>query len=369
MARGTAFWRRAAARILKRAAAGRRPAPAEAPAPGLPPGLSVDDLQDVLWRETGQAARRFAFLHLSSWKPSGSCRLYLELENGAPWTVIFKNALYTADQAPALEGFPLRPGPPEFAVYRRPEGPLRPFLPRVFLCREVVPARHYNYLLEDLSGTHERANRIESVLAVASRLREIHEALSAWAVPEDRERLLLYDRGFSDALREYARRNLERYVRAVDDDAVSRIYRRWPEIAAMHAREDFACADRILHGDFGPSNILIHTSDPSRLKLIDWEWTGYGLAEADLASLLKGVSADVERGAVAIYLHGGAVPTRDRSARLYLWCRLERGLLDAAFIAAQALDASNDARLNLRGFVRKALQRAEGAYEDLRKGS
>jgi thiamine kinase-like enzyme len=41
----------------------------------------------------------------------------------------------------------------------------------------------------------------------------------------------------------------------------------------------------VIHGEFYPDNVLVSTDE---LTAVDWEWTGMGMGEIDLAALTEG---------------------------------------------------------------------------------
>jgi thiamine kinase-like enzyme len=99
--------------------------------------------------------------------------------------------------------------------------------------------------------------------------------------------------------------------------------------------------------------VLVHAQDRTRVKVVDWEWAGIGVPHADLASLLKRVSPDDERGALEIFSRGYSQLGAEDHLRLFRWCQLERRLLDAGFIARQQM-ASTRQLPRLDDFVRGA---------------
>lgn len=367
--------RRAAGKIYRilsgllggRSGSGRRKPRKPERVEGVPTGLSSETLDRVSREHFGEPVHKVAFEHISSWKASGSYRLFLTSPEGHCRTVIFKNAVYNLEQVPALEGFPLRPGPPEYSVYVNVRGPIAEYVPRIFECCEVIPGEHFTYLMEDVRPEYERARRPESVLSIAARLPALHRAIGDWARATETTYLLDYDRDFSLALQPYVQKWLEEYARRSGDKLVAEVLKQWPRISRVHADEmphPGPCVGMI-HGDFGSSNIMIHGESPKRIKLIDWEWAGTGPAQGDLASLLKGVSLDVEEQALTAYAEqDDRLSLADHKAS-YRWCQLERGFLDAGYVAAQYIKGAAETTLNLPNFISGAARRILRSYREL----
>src|SRR5690606_1961223 len=261
---------------------------------GLPRGLAFDVL-DRLCQEQGRGRLEHCrHWRLSGWKSRGTCgtcRLELTTERGS-WRLILKDECYRPELAPALQGLPASPGPPEAIVYGMRDVPLSPFLPQVFWFREVEPGRHFRYLIEDLAETHAELHRGSTYTLEDARgrlLPQLHAALRATFAGAHPAGLIRYDRPYSERLLEYAARHLSEYLALTSDAAVERLRERWADLASVHGRDEFY-ADELrapIHGDFAVHNVFVHRRDVSRLKVLDWEWAGIGLPHADLAALIK----------------------------------------------------------------------------------
>ena len=312
---------------------------------GLPRGLEFETL-DALCREHGRGGlKRCVHLRLSGWKSggtSGTYRLELLTEGGSRWRLIFKDECYRADSAPALEGLPVSPGPPEAIVYGRQDATLSPFLPRLFWLRELEPGRHLQYLLEDLAGTYAEMHRgaVYSLKeARALGLLQVQQALRKTFVGPYPDGLIRYDRRYSERLLEYAGRNLADYLALTADTAVARLRDRWQDISSLHERNEFYDHDlwAPIHGDFAVHNLLAHRHDESRLKVLDWEWAGIGLPHADLAALIKYVRQTDQPALLQAFMAQHPELDPEGHRRLLDWCQLERWLFHAAFLARQQL--------------------------------
>jgi hypothetical protein len=164
---------------------------------------------------------------LSGWKSSGArgtYRLELLTEGGGSWRLIFKDECYRSETAPALEGLPASPGPPEAIVHRMQNGPLSPFLPQLFWLRKIEPGRHFQYLIEDLTGTYAALPRGVVYSMKAARgfvLLQVQQALRSTFAGEHPAGLIRYDRRYSERLLEYAERTLADYLALTADRAVA----------------------------------------------------------------------------------------------------------------------------------------------------
>jgi thiamine kinase-like enzyme len=312
---------------------------------GLPRGLEFETL-DGLCREHGRGGlRRCVHLRLSGWKSGGICgtyRLELLTKGGTRWRLIFKDECYRADSAPALEGLPVSPGPPEAIVYRMQDSTLSPFLPRLFWLREVEPGRHFQYLLEDLAGTYTELQRGAVYSMKAARalgLLQIQQALRKTFVGEYPDGLIRYDRSYSERLFEYAGKNLADYLALTADAAVARLRDRWQDVGSVHQLDEFYDDDlrAPIHGDFAIHNVLAHRHDESRLKVLDWEWAGIRLPHADLAALIKYVRKEDQPALLQAFMEQHPGLDAERHRRLLDWCQLERWLFNTAFLARQQL--------------------------------
>ncbi len=120
-----------------------------------------------------------------------------------------------------------------------------------------------------------------------------------------------------------------------------------------------------IHGDLNSTNVLFHRNEPRRIKLIDWEWAGFGLPHSDLASLFKTVSPELEARGLSAYGQACERAVAMDVCRVYQWCKLQRGIFDAAFFAKQTLESEVSAETNMDGRIEKALGRALQAFLDL----
>jgi len=339
----------------------------QAPVEGIPDGVTFETLNESCLHQIGEPIRHVSHVHLSSWKSSGSYRLLMQTERGRHWSMIYRNAIYDPDNIPALVGLPIMPGPAEYLVYSNARGALAKYLPSVHWYSEVDPGKKYQYLLEDLGDEYQRANTPEGILRAAAELHSVHRAMEEWSLTVDRSCLPRYDSVFSAGLWEYARKNLQRYVCTTTSKCAAEVLELWSRIAEVHESREFRDLQTIclIHGDFNPANILIHKRFPNRIKLVDWEWAGFGTAHADLASLLKASTPAIEEQALTTFSNQDTRFPPDKHRRLYEWCQLERGLLDAAFLAVQHIKCPPPPTLSLPNYIERSLRRLLRAYREL----
>jgi hypothetical protein len=337
---------------------------------GLPDGIDLDTINNLTLRHFEGHISHISHLHISGWKKSGAYKLYLQTEKNHTRTLIFKNAVYYYDHIPALDGLPINPGPAEYQIYKNANGNLSKYLPKVYLCREIVPNRHYQYILEDLDGEYQRNTSPETIFNTINEMPAIHLALNESLPDLNQNDLPKYDRKYSIDLLQYVRKNLEHYHQKSGSKTVSTLLKLWPGILKIYNMDKFhdSKSTQLIHGDFNSANVLIHKKNLKQIKLIDWEWAGMGTLCADLASLLKGTLSGIEKDALAAF----SKLNNDNRAdiikeRLYHWCKMERGLLDAAFCAAQVMKCPVKTRFNLTGFIEKSMNRALDGYQELNK--
>jgi hypothetical protein len=325
---------------------------------GLPEGVTFETL-NALCQEHGRGGlKRCAHEHLAGWKSHGTYRLVLSTDAGTSWRLIFKDECYCPELIPALEGLPVSPGPPEVVLYRSRNSVLSRFLPQLFWFREVEPGRHFQYFLEDLAETHAMLRpEIPDHIKATRGLLQIHNALRETFGVGYPDGLIRYDRRYSERLLEYAVGNLSEYVAHTSDDAVAALSDRWREVVSVHQRDEFY-DDGLrapIHGDYNMSNIHTRRGDNTQLKVVDWEWAGVGLPHADLAALVKSVRVEDYPILLQVFREKDQRLDAEQDWRLFYWCRLERRLLDAAFLARQRLGSVRSV-----SWMQREIRRAAG---------
>lgn len=336
--------------------------------PGLPPGLPVELLDQVCRDVQSRPLSRSKFEHLSGWKESGAYRVEATLRGGKRWRLIYKDANYALDQLPALKGLPYRPGPPEFTLYHNPPELLVSFLPQCYWCEETQPNLRYRYLLEDLSEQYVRIRGEVDLLAAVEMLLPLHGALeSCWFEAESG--LLRYDKAASSQLEFYTSEILGCYQQKHPGQTIDEFLKYWPEIQKIH--RDIHLFDQplftVVHGDLNTTNIYRGQRQRDDFRLVDWEWAGWGNTYLDLACLLKRAEPELEERALQIYAGSRPLRTLSEHRVAYQWSQLDRGLLDASYIAAQVLDNPYRSDWNAVGFVEDSLREVVRLTKNLHK--
>jgi aminoglycoside phosphotransferase (APT) family kinase protein len=157
---------------------------------------------------------------------------------------------------------------------------------------------------------------------------------------------------------------LERYVASLGSEPVSEVLAQWADLMAIYLRSDLIDDQTVglVHGDFSPANLYIK---PDAIKILDWEWAGQGVPHADLAALLKRTPPEIEQQALARYAQHDPRFSPDEHRQQYEWCQLERGLMDAGYLAKQVLDASQTVSSSMPAYIERSLQRTLQAYHAL----
>lgn len=330
---------------------------------GVPEGLSMDKIGAISAERFGFVPSRVSHVKLSSWKRTGSYRLLLNAGPGGSKSLIFKDADYSHGSIPALTGLPVRPGFSEFFIYSETEEPLAGYLPEVFLCEQVESELRYRYLLDDLSSRCRLDFTPEAHLRAARQLPELHRALRQWNRTHHSSRLPEYGKAYSEALLPYVREKLDAYAAATGNTAAQDLLSVWSEVESCLSESYPELPLTIIHGDYNISNIWVDRD--GKIKVVDWEWAGLGYPHMDLAALLKHSSEELESAALTAYIGLDGVFAPEEHYRVYRRCKLERVLLDAAFISVQATQTVWKSRMNLPKFVDSALLRAMAAFRNL----
>lgn len=324
---------------------------------GLPEGLTHELLDELCRAHAGARLKRVAHVQLTGWKASWVYRLFLRMSGNAVWTLIYKNAIYDYGRIPALEEAPLRPGPAENAVYDRAfhGSVLRPFVPRVYRSEEVRPGQHYRYLLEDL-GVRFRA-RPDPQREIARALPGLHRALERAFPVGEREQLLDYGPEYRRKLRGYAERQIRAYEERTRSGNAAAVLERWEEIAGRLEISAPAFAELAvpIHGDPNRTNVLFDRREPGPVRFLDWEWAGVGLPHQDFAAAIKTSSPSLEAEVVTQLADADPRISPAEHRDLFQRSKLERGLLDAAFLAAQQRRAGERTRFDIETPLQRAL--------------
>jgi hypothetical protein len=166
-------------------------------------------------------------------------------------------------------------------------------------------------LLEHLEEGWWRVNRFpdpHAIVRVAAWLGGFH-AKGAARVHDFAGVLPVYDAEYYAG---WARRSA-RYVAHLGDDVgwLTDVCREFVDVGARLA----AGPSTVVHGELYPQNVLV---TGTLIRPVDWEWTGVGAGEVDLAALTEGWSAELTEASERMYadVRWLGVPPRDHAWRL-----------------------------------------------------
>jgi hypothetical protein len=343
---------------------------------GLPQGLDWETLDSICRNDYSAGLSHANFQHLSAWKIRGAYRLNLFLTNGKLIHLIYKESSYDPAEIPGLVDLPVNLAMPEFIIYQQnTDHPLK-YLPKVFLAEELVKGMKYRYLLEDLAQDYNRIKSGNEILHICSQFGEIVDALQEWVGNVELSGLIQYDRNFSNGLQEYALKNLLHLERHNSEPVYYQVINHWPDICAIHLSDEFHQYPNecLIHGDSNFSNIHVHQKDESQIKMVDWEWAGFGSPISDFVSLTKGAPDNMlpttyqrmiaYKGSLGSPFQA-IIKNPQQLQRMIAWCRMERGMLDAGFLSAQLVRQQVQAKFSLRKAINRSLTLVYQSYEDL----
>jgi hypothetical protein len=105
----------------------RRSASAGAPLQdGLPAGLGFATVDGVCRSRLGEPLESCKHQHLSSWKPQGAFRLFLQTASGLKHTLTYKQRVVSSESNPILDRIPVTPGSGRACRLPLPVGRTRP---------------------------------------------------------------------------------------------------------------------------------------------------------------------------------------------------------------------------------------------------
>ena len=329
----TAYVHRIRATLLSRLHLNKRAeSNSDAVVVGLPAGVDFQTLDHLCRDKLGDPLEISHYQHLSSWKPQGAFRLFLETRNGTQWTVIFKQTVATSEFNPILDGLPVVPGPAEFAIYQCGQPGLARYLPQCFVADEVEPGRRYMFIQEDLGKPHRQATG-ESPMPPIEDLVGLHNALDRCVSGPDNHLLIDYLEA-ADRFIAFFRQSLEVQVEADNDRLLGQLLNRFEEVEAAYRQGMSLPASSvgIVHGDPNLSNVHISALTPGHTKFLDWEWAGINVRHIDLAAMLKFMSPRVESESLKLYARLNPSLSLSEHRLLYYWAKLDRSLLDLSLM-------------------------------------
>lgn len=330
---------------------------------GLPADMEFNILDSICQEQISEPLASVSYCHLSAWKRSGAYKILLKTQSGRIWSVIYKNSIYNEIEIPALCQLSITPGQPEFLTYEFAKNIFSPYLPKVYYCEELVHGEHYQYILEDLSHHFSPARTYTDLIKATLGITHIQGGLASYLKELKIQKPIYYDSDFVQNLYDYTKSNLNRYVKETSvSDEIWDSRNNILEFYLEH-RTHYDQPLVPIHGDYNTENILVDIVQ-SPVKIIDWEWAGLGPLHSDLAALLKRIDKPLETICLFIF----SLQHKDLSFSEHKWlyelCQIERGLLDAGFLAIQELETSfKQESLNMSKYIEESLQRALRGYE------
>lgn len=306
---------------------------------GLPPGIDFATLNHFCEDHYGQSLRGVYYIRISGWKSIGAYRLLVKLNNTFG-SLIYKNASYSKEIIPAINGLPILPGPPEFEIYRAASDKLASYLPVVYICSNYPEEARFSYLMEDLFPTYRHIIPEQDLQIIVNQLDSFHNVLSQSLPVYDVDKLLSYNFEYSEKLLEYAKYNLGIYFGTTADNMVKKVLDRWQLISKLFLKTEFYDPRNIslIHGDLNRSNVHLNIRNGKSIKVVDWEWAGLGVRHMDYVSLLKGLGPESEQYALNLLHKCNPHLSSTENAGLYYWCSLGRRILDGSFLSKQQLE-------------------------------
>ena len=299
---------------------------------GMPPGLSLETLEAVCMRQTGERVTEVAHTSLTpyQYRGRGVFRVWVRTTSNARWSAIYKRVPPAERESQETSGGP-RLG--DVAVYSSTDNELAPFLPDVYWLETPVDERGgYRFLIEDLLATHRRAHRTSEFEGIAARLGEMHRALTR-AVSSSEVALPKHDHSFVRKIEADAQDSFERLATTPPmPEGVSRLLGSWEKVDRVLWLDEFRDpeAASAIHGDFQSSHALIPVARRGRaqigVRFIDWELASWGLPEFDLATLLLETDAARRTSVLETYTATVQRPAAEVN-RSYQWCSLVSSLL------------------------------------------
>jgi hypothetical protein len=341
----------------------RRSASAGAPLQdGLPAGLGFATVDGVCRSRLGEPLESCKHQHLSSWKPQGAFRLFLQTSSGREHTLIYKQTVASSEFNPILDRIPVTPGPSEYVVYRCQSEELARHLPECLWAEEVEVGREYSFLYEDLGPVlvpHKRGKPPVRALS------ELHSALDACEGGPSSELLLRY-LTMPDEMLAYYRDSLQIHLERSSDPILERLLGLFDDITALVGSlpSPPEAAVGVVHGDPNMSNVRLTMSN--EVKFLDWEWAGVHIRHVDLAAMLKFMSPVAEARALREYskLVSDLSPREHRE--LYFRCKLDRSLLDMSLMSALVVRPAQR-RLDVQSFLDRSARAALHALVQLQR--
>ena len=304
---------------------------------GLPEGLDEALLTAIVQEE-----RRLGFVEvrhapLQEWKLTSASLVWMRLEGGTTWTLVFKDVRLGDDDYPAIGGLSVEPGVPEYALYSRMTSSLRLFTPRIFSVIELEDRRHYQYLMEDLRSRYHPVYRRREKASMLGAIAGVHEALLDWVTENGSDSLIEYDAAYVADLIAHAEAGLDNVARMGGRAIAEQAAAIWPDVVDYLLAEENLARRRLrpIHGDLNPKNCFVSNSDRDHVRIVDWEWSGYGTVHDEVASLTKARDPQLDERAFRVIRQLDPELDERDHLELFWWSQLATAVRDAALLSHQ----------------------------------
>jgi Phosphotransferase enzyme family len=304
---------------------------------GLPKGLDHASLAVAVRDQKGSDFTAVRHAPLQAWKLESANIVWIRLQDGTRWSLVFKNAQFDHDDYPAIRGLSFQVGVPEYSVYSTMTPRLRHFSPEIYAAWELQHGTRYQYIMEDLrTGFHPVYGRRDKA-SVLRNVISLHDALSNWVAEKGDEHLLRYDRDYVVELIHHAEVGLDRLAVTGGQSITEDVRRVWPDVVGyLLAERNLARRQlRPIHGDLNTKNCFVSNKHGDEVRFVDWEWCGYGTMHDDVASLLKRSDRGLDEQALHMISQVEPhLPERDH-LELIWWSRLATAVRDASLLSHQ----------------------------------
>ena len=292
------------------------------------------------------------------------------MDDGRSRTLVLKRLDYTTAALPAASFLPFNISHTERLIFASSESDQR------FIARPLVIIGPDNFkgdsialvVMEDLAPRWARPRLHHDYALVVHRIDDIHDSMSRLVKNGlEGKRLIRYDEAFADPLIEFFERSIMTDISMEDDEELASLSSRWSDIKnALTGSTLPEVPSTFVHGDFVPAHIFIRWLPIPKIRLIDFEWLGFGPPHADLASLLKRARPSIERLSLRLYSVQHPDFSPDEHKFMYEWCQLCRGLLDAAYLVMHRKMMVPRKEPVVSRYARSSLRRTFLAAERLR---
>jgi len=340
---------------------------------GPPPGVPWELLDERLTAWFRSPIVTVAHRPISQWKTSGAQRLWLGTADGRSRILVLKRLDYSSSSLPAASILPFDISRSEQMVYLQ-AGKHPTVVPRTYLTLDLARLEVGEgslVVMEDLASGWSRPRLHHDYALVVAKLDTIHCVMSDIGTNAGlaAHQLVRYNEELGPSLAELFERLVMNEPTVLEDPEVGALLMKWDSVRDVLVAPALPPAQSVfVHGDLSPANTFIRWLPTPAVKLIDYEWLGFGFPHADLACLLKRARPSIEESALFLYAsrHRSIPPAEHRL--LYEWCQICRGLLDAVYFVSHWKLTDPSRGSYLPDFARASLERAWLAARRVRTG-